>query len=179
MEGHMSRIALVYGSIAGAVSIGTAVLGMSLGGSAHLAGLEWLGYLVMLVALSLIFVGVKQYRDREGGGVIRFATALKVGFGIVLVAAVVYVAVWEVYLAATGYGFMEEYVASVLEERAAAGATPGELEAVRAEMAEMTARYERAPARMLITSLEILPIGVLVALASAAVLRRSEVLPAA
>jgi hypothetical protein len=175
----MRRIALIYGSIAGAVSIGTAVLGMSLGESAHLAGLEWLGYLVMLVALALVFVGVKQYRDEHGGGVIRFVTALKVGLGIVLVAAVVYVLVWEVYLAATGYGFMEEYVASVLEERAAAGASPAELEAARTEMAEMAARYERAPARMLITSLEILPIGILVALVSAAVLRRPEVLPAA
>lgn len=175
----MSRIALVYGSIAGAVSIGTAVLGMSLGESTHLAGLEWLGYLVMLVALALVFVGVKQYRDEHGGGVIRFVTALKVGLGIVLVAAVVYVVIWEIYLAATGYGFMEEYVASVLEERAAAGATPEELEAARGEMAEMAARYERAPARMLLTSLEILPIGVLVALVSAAVLRRPEVLPAA
>lgn len=170
---------LVYGSIAGAVAIGSAILGMSLADSTHLMALEWLGYLVMIAALSLVFVGVKQHRDEELGGVIRFGEAMKVGLGIVLVAGVVYVAVWEVYLAATDYAFMDAYAESALAREAEAGATPTELEARRREMEVMAARYEHVPSRLFITFLEIVPVGLLVALVSAAVLRKPGVLPAA
>ena len=41
-----------------------------------------LTYLVMLVALSMVFVGIKQYRDQALGGVIKFGPALLVGLGI-------------------------------------------------------------------------------------------------
>jgi len=86
--------------------------------------------------------------------------------------------VWEVYLAATDYAFIDVYAESVLEQRAEAGATPAEVEAAREEMAAMVARYDRMPSRLFLTFLEIFPVGVAVALVSAAVLRRPEVLPA-
>ena len=38
-------------------------------------GTVWFGYLVMLVALTFIFVGVKRYRDVERGGGIKFLPA--------------------------------------------------------------------------------------------------------
>lgn len=173
----MRRIVLVYGGVAGA--IGSAIAGISLGEVSRLAALEWLGYLVMIAALSLVFVGVKQYRDQELGGVIRFATGLKVGLGIVVVASVTYVAAWEAYLAATDHAFMDAYAESVLERRAQAGATEVEQAATRSELVAMAARYERTPARRFVTFLEIFPVGLVVALASAAVLKRPEVLPAA
>ena len=40
----------------------------------------------MIVALSVIFLGVKRYRDQELGGVIRFGTAFMLGLGIAAVA---------------------------------------------------------------------------------------------
>ena len=58
----------------------------------------WFGYLVMLVALSLIFVGVKRYRDSQCGGVINFGPAFVLGLAIAAVAALVYALVWESYL---------------------------------------------------------------------------------
>jgi hypothetical protein len=48
----------------------------------HPPGGLLLGYSVMLVALTTVFLGVKQYRDRKLGGVIRFLPALGVGLGI-------------------------------------------------------------------------------------------------
>ncbi|MEX2122826.1 MAG: DUF4199 domain-containing protein [Woeseia sp.] len=93
-----------YGIISGLVVIGTAVLALALsGGEETLHAQEWLGYLIMLIALSMIFVGIRRYRDRQLGGVIRFGTAMLLGLGIAAVAGVVYVAVWEIYLAMTDY----------------------------------------------------------------------------
>ena len=63
----MKPIIFLYGALAGTVIISTAILTIALAGETHLAGAQWLGYLVMIVALSLIFVGIKRYRDQELG----------------------------------------------------------------------------------------------------------------
>ena len=88
----------------------------------------------MLMALSLIFVGVKRYRDVECGGVIRFGRAFLLGLGMAAVAGLIYAIGWEVFLAASGYDFMAEYSASILERMRAEGATAAAIEAKAAEM---------------------------------------------
>jgi hypothetical protein len=95
---------------------------------------EVLGYSIMLVALSMIFFGVKSYRDKELGGVIRFLPAFMMGLGISVVAGVIYVLVWEVYMAFTHYTFMDAFVTSYIAKQKAAGVTGGALDKVIAEM---------------------------------------------
>ena len=70
----MTRYALIYGAIAAAVAATVLTIGIASDFSNHTTSL-WFGYLVMLVALSLIFVGVKRYRDVQCGGVVRFGRA--------------------------------------------------------------------------------------------------------
>ena len=67
----MKRIILVYGLIAGLIV--TASMLVAIGSGVHSIVL---GYLSMLVALSMVFVGIKRYRDEQLGGVIRFWPAL-------------------------------------------------------------------------------------------------------
>lgn len=170
----MGRMMLIYGSIAGAV-----VAIVSFGGMALLsdegvaAGSQWLGYAIMVIALSVIFFAVKGYRDNQQGGVIRFWTALKLGLGISLVAGAVYVIGWEIYFQATGGDFMQQYAASYLEQMRADGVGAAELDAARSRMAEFQDLYDFLPVRMGITLIEILPVGVLISLVSAALLRRA------
>ena len=103
----MKKIMLIYGAISGAVIISSIMLSLVLkGGPEATQALEWFGYLVMLVALSVIFVGVKKYRDQELGGVIRFKTAFLMGLGITAVASIIYVVVWEINLAVTDHAFI-------------------------------------------------------------------------
>src|ERR1700712_296505 len=54
-----------------------------------------IGYTIMLVALSTIFVAIKRYRDLDRGGVVGFWRALGLGVGISAVAGVIYVIAWE------------------------------------------------------------------------------------
>lgn len=177
----MKRIILIYGVIAGGIVIASAILGIELVDNSEtgaIANLEYLGYLIMLVALSIIFIGIKKYRDHELGGVITFGTATLVGLGISAVAGVVYVAAWEVYLATTDYAFMDDYIASVMAAREAEGATAAELRETAASMESMRAQYQDPLFRLPITFLEIFPVGVLITLISSAFLRKSENLPA-
>lgn len=176
----MKKIILVYGIVSGVIVIGSAILSVNLmSGSTHLAGLEWLGYLIMLIALSVIFIGIKRYRDNESGGVIRFWKALQVGLGISVVAGLVYVVAWEANLAATDYRFIDEYNASVIQEvREAPDATPEKIEEAIASAAVMKERYDNPGFRLPMTFLEIFPVGFLISLISAAVLRNPGVMPA-
>jgi hypothetical protein len=174
----MQRIILTYGIIAGLIVIGSAILGLALsGGEETLHAQEWLGYLVMLIALSLIFVGIKRYRDRHLGGVIRFGTATLVGLGIAAVAGVIYVATWEVYLAVTDFAFMDQYARGVIAAKQAEGVTGDELAAITGNMESMKRQYANPLFRLPLTFLEIFPVGLLITLISAAILRNSKVLP--
>lgn len=175
----MKRIVLTYGLVSGAIVIASVILGIFLqDGSDSLASLEYLGYLVMLVALSVIFIGIKRYRDHELGGVITFGTAALVGLGISLVASVVYVVVWEIYLSQTDYAFIDDYIASSIAAQEAGGLTGVELEAFVAEMDDTRVQYAKTAFRLAITFMEIFPVGLLITLISAAFLRKSENLPA-
>ena len=173
----MVRYAFIYGAIGGAVAATVLTLGIASGSSNHTTSL-WFGYLVMLVALSLIFVGVKRYRDVECGGVIRFGRAFGLGVAIAAVAAIIYALVWESYLQISGYDFMADYTKSVLKGMQAEGASAAAIEAQAAEMNAMAESYKNPLFRVPLTFIEIFPVGLLIALISAALLRNPKMLPA-
>jgi hypothetical protein len=170
------RYAFVYGGIAGAIVICVITAGIVLHLPSH-ATSEWFGYLVMLAALSLIFVGVKRYRDVECGGVIRFGRAFLVGLGIAVVAGLVYAIGWEVFQAVTGYDFMAEYSASILDRMRSEGATAAAIQAQAAELRGFAESYRNPLFRLPMVFLEIFPVGLLVALASAGLLRNPKIFP--
>ena len=171
----MIRNALIFGSISGLITI-TGIMLTFLLPNAH--GSVWLGYAIMIVALSMILFGVKRYRDNERGGVIKFLPALGLGLMIAAVAGIIYVAVWEAYLFLTHYTFMDNYTAAILAQKKAAGTHGAALQAEIAQLNEMKAEYANPFIRMGMTFIEIFPVGVLIALISAALLRNPRVLPA-
>jgi hypothetical protein len=171
------RYALIYGGIAGTVIIAVISAGLFVELPDHFQS-EWFGYLVMLAGLSLIFVAVKRYRDVERGGIIRFLPALGLGLGVALVAALLYVLGWEAVLAASGRDFIAEYGAGIVQSMQADGATAAAIQAKQAELAQIGEAYKNPLFRMPITFLEIAPVGLIVALVSAAILRDPRVLPA-
>lgn len=174
----MLRTILVYGAVSGLVAIVSVIASIALGaGESYQENLEWLGYLIMLVALSMIFVAIKQYRDRELGGIITFGKAFLVGIGIAALAGVVYTIVWEIYLAMTDYTFIHEYTQSLLARKQASGVSGAELQALQVDAAMMVEHYANPLFRLPITFLEIFPVGFLIALLSAAILRKRDVMP--
>jgi hypothetical protein len=169
------RYALVYGGLAGAIAITIIVATLALNLTGHSL---WFGYLVMLVALSLIFVGVKRYRDLECGGVIRFGRAFGLGLGIAVVAGLIYVIGWELYTALSGWDFMADYSASMLQQMRAEGASPAAIQAKQEELRQMAEMYANPLYRMPMVFAEIFPVGLIVALISAALLRNPKLLAA-
>jgi hypothetical protein len=169
----MFRKILLWGTVAGLI-VGSILFGttVAMAGDPPPMGVGMLiGYTSMLIALSAIFVGVKRHRDDTLGGVIRFWPAFGMGLGISVVAGIFYVLAWEAALAVTGMDYMGEYAKHVVEEARAAGATAAELARKSAEMERFRVQYDNPLFRMPMTFTEIFPVGVLVSLISAALLR--------
>ena len=53
-----------------------------------------IGYASMLLAFSIVYVGIRNYRDKYNGGVISFGKAFKIGIMMVLIASTIFVAAW-------------------------------------------------------------------------------------
>jgi Protein of unknown function (DUF4199) len=172
------KYALIYGLLSGFVIIVTMIAGIALADHESFLSSKWFGYLVMLVALTFIFVGVKRYRDVERGGVIRFGPAFAMGLAIAGAAGLAYVAVWEVYLAMTDYAFMDDYIAGIVRARQAQGVSAAAMAEEMAKLDSMRASYANPLLRLPMTFLEIFPVGLLVSLVSALLLRNPKVLPA-
>jgi hypothetical protein len=136
------------------------------------------GYLTMIVALTAVFLGIKHYRDKALGGAIRFLPAFGVGLGISAVASVLYVIGWEISLAYSGFDFASSYSKAVVEAARAKGASPEELQKVIADTGQFVKNYANPLYRLPITFIEMFPVGVVISLISAALLRNSRFLPA-
>lgn len=174
----MLRIALIYGTIAGVIVISVMTAGIAMSGGEGGASSQAFGYLIMLIALSLIFIGIKRHRDQNLGGVIKFGPAFGLGLAIAAVAGVFYVAGWEVYLASTDYAFINEYTEGLIEKKRAEGVTGEELQKIVENMEAMVKNYANPLYRLPITFSEIFPVGLVIALISALILRNSKAFPA-
>ncbi len=172
------RYSLTYGLLAGVIVVIVITAGLRLSHLFSGVHSEWFGYLVMLVALTFIFVGVKRYRDQEKGGVIRFLPAFGVGLGIAVVAGLAYVFTWEAYLAISHYDFIDDYIASILRARRAAHVPEAKIAAEMVQLQALKASYANPLFRLPMTFMEIFPVGLMVSLVSAALLRNPRVFPA-
>ena len=173
----MIRYILIFGSISGMLVAGMLWLGVTLLAGENGGGSMLFGYLSMLIALSFIFVAIKRYRDKENGGVIKFWPALGLGILVSLVAGLFYVAAWETYLATTDGNWMANYIEAEIAAREAAGASAAEIAAFRTQMQGMADNYAHWWFRIPLTLAEILPVGLLISLISAGILRNPKILP--
>ena len=173
----MARIVFIYGLISGLVII-AGIIGTIVVSGDQPHGNVWLGYLIMLLGMAAVFMGVKAHRDQNNGGVIRFWPALGTGLLIAGVASLAYVAIWEVYLAMTDYSFMPEYTAAYLEQQRSAGVSGEAYRELQAQMQTYVEQYRSPLYRLPMTFLEIAPVGLLVSIVSAVLLRNSRFLPA-
>jgi hypothetical protein len=133
----------------------------------------------MVIALSLVFFGIKSYRDNHLNGSITFGRGFKVGILITLIACVMYCLTWEVCYNFLTPDFGEKWTAHYIENIKKSGGSEAEINAATEEMAKTWEMYENPVIRFGMTMMEILPVGIIVTLLSAALLRKKEILPAA
>ncbi|MCG8603705.1 DUF4199 domain-containing protein [bacterium] len=179
----MRKVTLVFGLIAGAIIsifmfVSWALLDK---GTINFDSGEIAGYAIMVIALSMIFFGIKSYRDNYQNGAITFGKGLQVGLLITLVASLMYAVSWEIYYQSQPDdqpSFMETYTEHSIAKMKDNGASEAEIEQAVQDMANMVEMYKNPLVRFGITLVEILPVGVVISLISAGLLRKKSFLPA-
>ena len=137
---------------------------------------EILGYVSIILALSMVFVGIKSYRDNDLGGTIGFGKALGVGVLIVLIASIIYVISWSVYYNYMMPDFQDKFLDySITQINQSGDYTEAEKEIQINEMKSWMESYKNPFVMMAFTFLEFFPIGFIVALISAFILSRKKV----
>ncbi len=178
----MLRNILIYGVIGGLIVAVPMVVSMTvLMGDAHgpYGSSVFIGYAMMVLALSMVFVGVKQHRDKTLGGVIKFLPAFGMGLAISAIAGAFYCAGWELATAITHLDFIDTYSKAEIGKLEAKGAPPAEIEAMRKMLADYAAMYANPVIRVaMIFFMEFFPVGLIVSLIVAALLRNSRFMPA-
>jgi hypothetical protein len=173
----MLRTIITYGLIGGAIAGGVSFVTFTVLPGHLPTGIGMaLGYTTMLVALSTIFLAVKRYRDQTAGGRIGFWPALGIGLGVTLIAAVMYALGWEAALVVNGGP--DVFIDGYLAQRRAEVRDPAALADEVRQMEAMRAGYRNPLFRIPMTMTEILPVGALVSLVTAGLLRNPRMFPA-
>ena len=172
----MKKNILTYGLIAGIVV--SVLMLFSVNYFSHCEGnVDYntsmlIGYASMLLAFSLVFFGIRNYRDKYNEGVISFGKAFKIGIMIVLIASTIYVIVWLIDYFFFIPDFMEKYSAHMIDELKAGGASQIELEKQTKEMAGFATMFKNPFFNAMMTYIEILPVGLIVTIISSFILKR-------
>lgn len=167
----MKKLVLTYGLIMGAIfSAGTIYMSELLFyKNPEIESNDLLGYVVMVIIYSLIFIGVRNYRNNEQNGLISFKKAFKIGAIITLIASTLYVVICLIYLNQFAPDYIEKYTEYVLRHT-----SPTELEAKTQSMEDFKIMYKNPLFVVLLTYAEILPLGLVVSLISAFILKKKE-----
>jgi hypothetical protein len=95
-----------------------------------------------------------------------------------VIAGIFYVLAWEISVAIAHLDFASGYAKAMIDQERARGVTGAALAKFTAEMEQFKTNYASPFYRLPMTFIEIFPVGVLVSLVSAALLRNSRFLPA-
>lgn len=171
---QVKKIVWTFGLIAGAIMAGSFFIALPFHDAIGFEKGMVLGYTSMVAAFLLVYFGIRSYRDNIGGGVVGFGRAVAVGTLIVVVASSLYVAAWEAYYYTHGTDYIEKYQAHIIEKEKARGATHAELDKIVADNEKFVTLYENPVVNSALTFLEPLPVGILITLVSAGVLRRRK-----
>jgi hypothetical protein len=177
MEEQMTKTVLTYGLISGGILAGLFGLMMPLlycgNGPIDFEHSEIIGYTAMLLAFILVFLGIRSYREKSGGS-ITFGKAFQVGLFITLITCTVYVVSWEIVY----WGFMPDfgarYSAHMIEKARKSGASAAAIEKTKTEMAHFQELYKNPFINVGMTFMEVFPIGLVMTLISAGILRRQQ-----
>jgi len=167
----MKKIALITGTIIGVLLTTNSIIHMNLMYSnPDYQGNDVLGYTTIFGLFSMIYFGVRYYRNKFLDGNIQFSKAFKMGVLVCFIASTIYVVVGLLNMYLFMPDFLEVFVDNIIRNT-----PPEEVEAKRIELESLVAMYENPLLVLLISYMEVFPFGIIVALISALLVKTKKV----
>jgi hypothetical protein len=170
----MKKTILTYGLISGILS--AAMMAATVPFLHTLSGSKGylVGYTAIVLSFMLVFFGIRSYRDNIGNGQITFAKAFTIGISITLISCLFYVVTWEIIYFNFIPHFMDSYFANAVDRIKASGANPDTIQAKLADLERSKRLYSNPLYNAALTFLEPFPVGLVITLLSAAILRKKS-----
>jgi hypothetical protein len=127
---------------------------------------------MMVASFLLIYFGIRSYRDNILAGQISFGRAFACGILITLITTVCYVVTWEIVYFNFMPHFMDSYFAAQVHKVQSSGLDPATTAARIAAIQRSQQSYQNPLINAAYTFMEPLPVGLIITLISAAILRR-------
>jgi hypothetical protein len=170
----MKRTVLTFGLIAGAIMAAMMFATLPFMDKIGFDKGEIIGYTTMILAFMLVFFGIRSYRENVGDGQITFGRAFAVGLLITLISCVCYVVAWEILYFKFMPDFGAKYASHMIEKVKASGASQEVVNAQLQRMKNFKALYDNPFINVAITFTEPLPVGLIITLVSAVILRKKK-----
>jgi hypothetical protein len=168
----MKKIILTFGLISGAISslmmIGTEPFQHRIPYDKALI----IGYSTMVLSFLVVFFGMRSYRDNAAGGRITFGKAFGIGIAITLISCLCYVVTWEIIYFNFMHNFMDDYTAHAMAKVKASGANPAAIQQQLQQLKKSRELYENPFYNAALTFAEPFPVGLVITLISALIVRR-------
>jgi hypothetical protein len=170
----MKKTILTFGLISGAISSLLMVLTMLIADRIGFDRGAVVGYTTIVLSFLLVYFGIRSYRDNIGDGQITFARGFTVGICITLISCVCYVVTWEIIYYNFLPHFWDYYGAHLVEKLKSRGASTAAIQAQIQQVAKYKEMYRNPLYNAAMTFIEPFPVGLVITVISAALLRRKS-----
>ena len=169
----MKRIVLIFGLISGLIASAMMFLTLPLldRGVINFKNGAVIGYTSILLSLLVVFFGIRAYREKNGG-TISFGRAVAVGVLISLISSFFYIATWEILYYNFLPNFAEKCANAAVDSLREKGASDAAIAAKKQEYVKYKELWDNPLTNAAMTFIEPFPIGLIVTLVSAGILRR-------
>jgi hypothetical protein len=167
MRKTVIKFGIMAGLIASVWMLGTMALCY---GSNNFEGSMLLGFGSMIIAFSVMYPAIKGHRDKHKNGIISFGEAFKMAITIAFIGSTMYVGSWLIDYYFFMPDFMEKYSAHIMAKAQSGGAA--QVAAKTQEVASMKKWYGSILGVVFMTYMEIFPLGIIIALITALILKR-------
>jgi hypothetical protein len=173
----MKKTVLTFGLISGAITAATMLATIPFADKIGFEKGEILGYTTLVLSALMVFFGIRSYRENVGGGRMTFGRGFAVGILITLISSACYVTTWEIVYYKLMPGFAEKYSAHMVERAKASGVSQQKMDEMKQKAKEFKQMYDNPAVNVALTFMEVFPIGLVVTLLSAGILRKKEPSP--
>jgi len=167
----MKNTVLAFGLLSGALAVAMMLATLPFIRSMELGTSDLIGYSSIAISALVLFFGIRSHRERAGGQ-LTFGRGLGVGILITLISSACYMAAFQVVYFKAMPDFGEKFSACMVERARAGGATEREIDETAATAAALKRLYDRPATNAALTFATTFPVGLVMSVFAAAVLRR-------